>query len=150
LSIQVINTNSYEETFSLGQKLGAYIKTNLGLKVGFTGDLGAGKTLFIKGVFSKILPDIVITSPTYAIMDEYEYKGKNLYHVDLYRIESISDLFGTGFIEALENEKSTMFIEWLEKMKDSVYFDSKFITIDIAFINENKRKITIKNLEVNL
>ena len=168
-NILVINTYSETETYKLGEKIGLEIieklslEQGLGTKIGFTGDLGAGKTTLIKGIMSKLAPDIDITSPTYTIINEYELLDRNnksypLLHVDLYRINEEKDLDGTGFWEAAKDPRTVMFVEWIDRLPhdddNNVLKDSS--TIRISYDNcvyeqssdtglEPKREITIKN-----
>jgi tRNA threonylcarbamoyladenosine biosynthesis protein TsaE len=151
---KMITTDSGAQTYALGQKLGTHIKKALAsrragtenLKIGFTGDLGAGKTLMIKGIMSKVMPDEEITSPTYTIINEYDTKKYSVFHVDLYRINSVHELEGTGFIEALSDPRSVMFIEWIDRLGNEIdNLCSDMVTIDMHFVSPEKRKITIKN-----
>ena len=138
-----IISKSEKETLEIAKKVGFYIKDNFGIKIGFTGDLGAGKTCFIKGVMSVILKNINVTSPTYSIMDEYEYKKRKIYHVDLYRINSIDELFGTGFLEVFNDINNTFLIEWSDRLKN-LNLDVK---INIINLSKTERKIIIEGIE---
>ena len=78
------------------------------------GDLGAGKTVFVRGFVAALLPDAVVTSPTYAILNVYEGNGVKINHLDTYRITSEDDLESTGFYEALPG--CVTLCEWAEKI----------------------------------
>ena len=153
MSNRIITTDSSVQTYELGQKLGIQIteilrssKSSECLKFGFTGDLGAGKTLMIKGIMSKIMPKEDITSPTFTIINEYKMCGHQILHVDLYRINNLHELEGTGFFDALTNPKTVMFIEWIDRLGneiDNLYGD--IVKIYMHYISPEKRKITIKN-----
>jgi tRNA threonylcarbamoyladenosine biosynthesis protein TsaE len=108
-------------------------------KVGLRGGLGAGKTVFIKGFVEGLIPGAEVTSPTYTIMNDYSGNKKTIYHVDLYRINSMEELLGTGFFEAFEDPKTIMLMEWSERFPKPVDF-----TVDIRHLSDNERGITIE------
>jgi len=144
---RVIKTNSSDETFKLGQKLGKDILDhNRGVKVGLSGELGAGKTLLIKGIMSTLMPEVDVTSPSYTLINEFNKDGRKIMHVDLYRIYNTDELFGTDFLEALSDPDTIMFIEWVDHIKDQKkYFDDGFCFIDIKYLSDDSREITIRN-----
>ena len=154
MSNRIITTDSSVQTYELGQKLGKQIteilksskSSNESLKFGFTGDLGAGKTLMIKGIMSKIMPKEDITSPTFTIINEYEMHGYQILHVDLYRINNLHELEGTGFFDALANPKAVMFIEWVDRLGNEIdNLHGDIVKIYMNYVSPEKRKITIKN-----
>ncbi|MCX6112450.1 MAG: tRNA (adenosine(37)-N6)-threonylcarbamoyltransferase complex ATPase subunit type 1 TsaE [Proteobacteria bacterium] len=159
MSNRIIITQSSIQTYELGQKLGTQIKNILktaeyskqNLKFGFTGDLGAGKTLMIKGIMSKIMPKEEITSPTYTIINEYDVNAFSIFHVDLYRINNFRELEGTGFLEALVNPRAVMFIEWIDRLGNEIdNLCADIVTVDMHYISPEKRKIIIKNWREDL
>ena len=135
-----IYTNSEEETFSLGKSMGKKIPSKL--IVGFKGDLGSGKTIFIKGILAGLGYDPKrVTSTSFVLAQEYKAKIP-VVHVDLYRFSEqlkAEDIDWDYYI----TKDSLVLIEWAEKLKDFLNFD---ITIDIKFISENTRKIYIQYL----
>jgi len=154
MSNRIITTDSSIKTYELGQKLGTQIKDILisqksfdgSLKFGFTGDLGAGKTLMIKGIMSKIMPQEDITSPTFTIINEYETYDRHILHVDLYRINNLHELEGTGFFDALANPKTVMFIEWIDRLgNETDNLCGDLVKIQMNYVSTDERKITIKN-----
>jgi len=130
-------TKSPNETFALGQRVGESLLGGEVLLL--TGDLGAGKTVFAKGVASGvgIAPDDV-TSPSFTLMNIHEGRLK-LHHVDLYRLESkaISDL---GLEEILEDPRSVTVIEWADRLAEA---PAKSIAIEMQYVSDSDRKITI-------
>lgn len=145
-NVLVINTYSEIETYKLGQKIGSEIIEKLslergsGTKIGFMGDLGAGKTTLIKGIMNILAPNTEATSPTYTIINEYELLDNRqrkyiLFHSDLYRINEEKDLDGTGFWEATKNPRAVMFVEWVDRLPrdghNSAFKDSS--TIEISY-----------------
>jgi tRNA threonylcarbamoyladenosine biosynthesis protein TsaE len=102
---------SADETFDLGEKLGETLKN--GDIVALYGELGAGKTVFAKGIASGLGVNEEITSPTFTLLKEYEGRLR-LCHFDLYRIEDEEALENIGFYEYLGGE-SVCVIEWADK-----------------------------------
>ncbi len=159
-----INTYTENQTYMLGQKIGEEILRKLAsseaesLKIGFCGDLGAGKTILIKGIVSVLDKNIEVSSPTYTIINEYDLKDTKaqeyrVLHADLYRINNESDLDGTGFWEALEDKRAVMLVEWIDRLAldvDNGSFSVINISYDFNYDEEskNKRMIRIKNKEI--
>ena len=144
---RVVITNSSEETFLLGKELGITIKdtilrTHRGVKVGFKGTLGAGKTLMIKGLMSELCPDENTSSPSFTIVNEYYAHNRRILHADLYRIYSVDELLGTGFLEALNDQESVVLVEWIDHLGDS---HDGMALIEMEPTGDNTRKITLKN-----
>ncbi len=101
------------------------------------GQLGAGKTAFVKGV-AKQKRASDATSPTFTIINEYE--GDNMiYHMDLYRIDKFSDLFETGFEEYL-NSDGIVLIEWPD-IAMPILKNYEYIKVRINKINDCEREI---------
>lgn len=128
-------THSEEETRNLGIKLGKRLKK--GDCVAFYGELGAGKTVFIKGIVKGLECLEPVRSPSFIIVAEYKCKIP-IFHIDLYRIESnVSSLdlkeyfYGDGIC----------LVEWAERIKDHI--PDNRIDIHIKIIDEDTRKITI-------
>ena len=147
MSDRIIKTNSSDETFKLGQKLGQEIlDLGHGVKVGLSGELGAGKTLLIKGIMSVLMPNTDVTSPSYTLINEFDRNGTKIMHIDLYRIYSAEELFGTDFLEALSDPETIMFIEWIDHIKgQKKYFNDAFSFIDIKYLSDDSREIKIRN-----
>ena len=97
-------TNSTLETEALGKRIGEIIlKSDDFYFIAMYGDLGAGKTVFVRGLASVLSPSSRVKSPTYTIVNEYRQGKKPLFHFDLYRITSDEDLFGMGFDEYVDS-----------------------------------------------
>lgn len=108
-----LETSSSDETLSVAEKLTAILKPQD--IVILTGDLGAGKTCFVKGVSLALGIKDNITSPTFTILKSYTGR-LSLYHFDLYRIDSIEEMFEIGLPEYLPADGVTM-IEWGDKAR---------------------------------
>ncbi len=143
-----IVTNSFEETQKLGEKIGSDLKT--GAILALFGNLGSGKTTFVQGLAKGQGIKKRIISPTFIIVRNYELGIRNqevkiFYHVDLYRVENEKEVQGLGIEEILNDQKSIIAIEWAEKIKELL--PKKRIEIYFEYIDENKRKITVRKYE---
>jgi tRNA threonylcarbamoyladenosine biosynthesis protein TsaE len=133
-------THSAEETMALGRSLAAQlIPPKL---VVLTGELGAGKTTLIKGIaegFHAARQDDV-TSPTFTLVHEYRGPEANVYHVDLYRVDTERELETLG-LDDLRDEHSVMLIEWGEKF--ARFQRERDVEITIERLGEDDRTIKI-------
>ena len=104
------------------------------------GEMGAGKTAFVRGAAERIIPSCHVSSPTYGIVNEYKGDGMHIYHYDMYRVSSPEDLETTGFYERLG--KDIVFAEWAEKIPEDE-LNMKHYVINFEKLSENSRKITV-------
>lgn len=141
-------SNSPKETQKIASDLAQkIIKTKNGVVIALEGELGAGKTVFVKGFAEAIGIKSKIKSPTFVLMRSYKiqdtrYKIQNLYHLDCYRIAGHKDLRIPELEEVFNEKGSIVLVEWAERIKEIL--PKKHITIHIDHVDENKRKITIK------
>ena len=84
----------------------------------------------------------IVNSPTYTLINEYQNKSGKIVHMDLYRVEDINEINELGLFEYLD--KNIVIIEWPEIILKMI--DVKYSLINITFINEKERKLSIKNL----
>ncbi len=114
-----------------------------------TGDLGTGKTQFVKGLAEYYKIKTPITSPTFVLMKVYNIKQNKfinkLAHIDLYRLEKAEEVLGIGLEEYLADKKCLTVIEWAEKMKKYLPKDTICIKFNYGEKN-NQRVIKIKNI----
>lgn len=130
-------THSPEETIQFGKEIGS--KLIGGDVIAFVGGLGAGKTTFTRGLAIGMGLGDEVTSPTFALVNEY--RGKiNLYHFDMYRIMNAESLETTGFYDYM-SEDNVLAIEWSENIKDCL--DKNTIYITINRIDDDTREIII-------
>ncbi len=107
--------------------------------VAFEGGLGAGKTAFSRGVAKALNATDSVSSPTFAIVNEYS-ADIPIFHFDMYRIETLGELYSIGFFEYLERG-GILLIEWSENIYSALPEDTVFVKIEN--IGENERKISI-------
>lgn len=105
------------------------------------GEMGVGKTQMVKLFCEQFGCDREVSSPTFAIIQEYPSAIGNIHHADLYRIESSEELENTGFWEIFSgSSKGVIFIEWPSKMdKSRIPKDYKIITIRYEFIGDSRQ-----------
>jgi len=133
-------THSAEETIALGRSLALILAPPK--VVLLRGDLGAGKTTLVKGIaraFDAAQEDDV-TSPTFTLIHEYRGPRVNVYHVDLYRIDTPRQLETLG-LDDLIAENSVLLLEWGEKFQRFV--DERDVEIQIERLGEEERRIRI-------
>lgn len=134
-------TNSAQQTEQLGEKLGRILTP--GTVLAYTGDLGAGKTAFTRGVAKGLEIPERITSPTFTIVNEYEGGRLPLFHFDMYRLGSSDELFDIGWEDYLVRG-GVCAVEWSENVDDVL--DSDTIRVDIRRgESDDQRRITITN-----
>ena len=119
-------TNGEEETEALGRRLGQVLQP--GAVVAFTGDLGAGKTAFTRGLARGLGISERVTSPTFTIVNEYEGGRLPLFHFDMYRLGSSEELFDIGWEEYLARG-GVCSVEWSENVADALGGDA--VRVDI-------------------
>lgn len=134
-------SSSPEETEELGRRLGRCLVP--GSVVAYTGDLGAGKTAFTRGLARGLGIGERITSPTFTIVNEYEGGRLPLFHFDMYRLGSSEELFDIGWEDYLARG-GVCAVEWSENVSDAL--DPDTIRVDIRRgETENQRVITLEN-----
>lgn len=131
-------TNSPEETEAIGQALGQTLRG--GEIVAYTGDLGAGKTAFTRGLAKGLGITMSVTSPTYTLVNEYTGGRLELFHFDMYRLSSSEDLFDIGWEDYL-CRGGVCAVEWSENVADAM---EDAIWVRIQRLGENERSITIE------
>ncbi|MEI6127273.1 MAG: tRNA (adenosine(37)-N6)-threonylcarbamoyltransferase complex ATPase subunit type 1 TsaE [Pseudomonadota bacterium] len=131
-------SHSEQETLRYGGLLGEMVLP--GSVIGLFGDLGAGKTCFVKGLAYGInrIPEAEVTSPTFTILQEYEGIIP-LYHFDAYRLSGSDDLEAIGF-EDYTSSQGVSIIEWADRIADAL--PEECLRISIDYIGESQRRFT--------
>ena len=107
------------------------------------GQLGAGKTAFVKGAAQYLGSEDSISSPTYSIINEYHYPKGKCYHMDLYRLNTIDEALEIGIEEYLDDQ-NLCFIEWAEII--TPILPERIVNIKIDVMEDASRKLLISNL----
>jgi tRNA threonylcarbamoyladenosine biosynthesis protein TsaE len=139
-------SNSPEETFEIGESLGESLKG--GEAILLSGGLGAGKTLFTKGVLNALEFDIdEVTSPSFTLVNLYKTEKFDVYHIDFWRIDENSDVaFAVGLNEIFEDETAVVIIEWAERLKN-FSFPAGVLSVKIEGDGDEPRRIEINRAE---
>ena len=112
------------------------------LLINLEGNLGAGKTTFVRGLIQELGFDEFIKSPTFTIVESYESENLKVFHFDLYRIEDDRELQAIGVEDYLSEENAITLVEWPEKSKR--YFNNPDYIIELNHCdNDEKRLINI-------
>ena len=112
------------------------------LLINLIGNLGAGKTTFVRGLIQELGFDEFVKSPTFTIVESYESDNLKVFHFDLYRIEDDKELQAIGVEDYLTEENAITLVEWPEKSKR--YFNNPDYIIELNHCdNDEKRLINI-------
>ena len=137
-------TECEQETEALGERLAGRLEP--GAVVAFTGDLGAGKTAFTRGLARGLGISGRVTSPTFTIVNEYEGGRLPLFHFDMYRLGSSDELFGIGWEDYLARE-GVCAVEWSENVSDALEEGTIFVEIRRG-ASERQRIVTVRGVEL--
>lgn len=138
-------TNNEKETMLVGEKLSLIAQK--GNIYTLTGDLGAGKTHFVKGFAKGLQCTNLVTSPTFTLLNVYDNGKMPIYHFDMYRLNSVDEAEELGFGEYfdVENLDGVTLVEWPEKVEGLIQADH--FEIKIEKLGDDKRKITFSQVE---
>lgn len=136
--MQTYITHSETETEALAESLADKIKD--GTVLAMYGDLGAGKTAFVRGLARGMGLNCRVSSPTFTIVNEYEGE-RELIHFDMYRLSSSDELFDIGWEDYLARG-AVCAVEWSENVDDAFFGDETVIRIEK--LSDTDRKITIE------
>ncbi len=139
LNINKYISTSPAETEAIARELAK--KLSNGDFVAMYGDLGAGKTAFTRGLGAVLCPGEPVSSPTYAIVNEYYGDGVRLCHFDMYRIADDEDLYSIGFYDY---EDCIIVCEWSENIEFAL--PEEYYKVTIRKADENTREITIEEI----
>ena len=139
----IYNTNSAEETESLGRELAKKLDTGKvdSAFIALRGEMGVGKTAFVRG-FAAYFEIFGVKSPTYTVVNEY--RGRcSIFHFDMYRIESEDDLLSIGFDDYVRR-RGYAIAEWSENVEE--FLPDDLITVTISRVSDNTDGRTIEIL----
>ncbi len=144
-------TKNKKETEKLGKKIGEEIlrkkPKNKAFVITLEGDLGGGKTTFVKGLAKGLGIKEKVLSPTFILVKKFEISKRasnfsHFFHIDCYRIEKPKEILGLGFKEITKKPTNIVAIEWANKIERII--PKKSLQIKFEFLGKNKRKILIK------
>ena len=133
-----LTTISPEETEAAGARLGATLKS--GDVVALTGELGAGKTVFVQGLARALGVGTAATSPTFVLVNEYRGRVP-VHHVDAYRTTSLAELMDLGIEEMMDGDGITV-IEWAERVEPLL--PARAVRVRIAGVGDEPRTIVVE------
>jgi tRNA threonylcarbamoyladenosine biosynthesis protein TsaE len=146
--MEILISKSEDETVKLGSEFAGKLKP--GSVVTLYGDLGSGKTQFVKGVCKSFNVKEVVNSPTFTIVNEYHgtmpESGEPVvvFHIDLYRMKNMEEIFGIGFDEYLESG-GVCLVEWAEKL-DGIIPEERY-DVKLSVVDTTTREITLANID---
>ena len=144
-----INTNSVELTEETGLELASYLVNNPDAPrfIAMYGDLGVGKTAFVRGFCKNLCTDSIVRSPTFALVNDYRCKSagvKHIYHFDMYRITGEDDLYSIGFYDYLDSGELCI-AEWCELIPFAL--PDEYIKVEILKLDDgDNRQINISKI----
>ena len=136
--MQKFISHSPEDTEKIGENFGQAIKS--GCVIAFRGGLGMGKTCFTRGLAKGLGASDDVTSPTFALINEYLSGRIPLYHFDMYRVSGWEDLYSTGFFDYIE-DGGVIAAEWSENIENALPDNTIYVTLNK--IDDNTREIII-------
>ena len=138
-------TNSPEETEAFGVRVAELVKNGAPKFIALYGDLGVGKTAFVRGLASVISPNSAVRSPTFALVNEYKSASGSLFHFDMYRIEDEDDLYSIGFYDYLD--RGICVVEWSENIPYAL--PDSYLRIEISKTTAERpdeRRISVRTV----
>ena len=144
-----INTSSVELTEKTGFELAEYLVNNPDTPrfIAMYGDLGVGKTAFVRGFCSKLCADSIVRSPTFALVNDYKCKMagmRHVYHFDMYRITGEDDLYSIGFYDYLDSGELCI-AEWCELIPFAL--PDEYVRVEILKLDDgDRRQINISKI----
>ncbi len=136
-------SNSTADTVKIGTDFAQRLKANDGVL--YKGEMGAGKTYFTKGIAKAFGITEEVTSPTFALINEY-YGKINIFHFDLFRIDSFDDLYGVGFFDYFDRN-GVLCVEWSENIPDLADSFETVYQVAINKTGEESREIIIEQIK---
>ena len=136
----IVETHSEQETEALGERLARCLRS--GAVVALYGDLGAGKTAFVRGMARGLEIRESVSSPTFTIVNEYP-GAPALFHFDMYRLKNAEELYGIGWEDYLDRD-GIIVTEWTENVEEAIPADA--VRVTIGRTGENDRRIRIEGM----
>lgn len=139
-------STSPEQTIALGRAFGE--RARPGMIVGLKGDLGAGKTQFVRGVAAGLGATDRVHSPTFALINEYRTGRLPIFHIDLYRLETAQAILSAGLDDFFQQKHGITLIEWFERLESAGMANVTTDVIRFEVTGDNERAITDEDSRV--
>ena len=136
----IVRTNTEEETEALGERLAKCLRA--GAVVALYGDLGAGKTAFVRGMARGLGIRESVTSPTFTIVNEYP-GDPALFHFDMYRLKNAEELYGIGWEDYLDRNGICV-TEWSERIEEAL--PENAVRVTIQRLSDTERSVRIEGM----
>src|SRR5688572_29190907 len=136
-------SKSPEDTSRFASELAALSEP--GLVIGLIGDLGAGKTQFVKGFADGLGITERVHSPTFTLVNEYRSGRVPCFHLDLYRLDSAEQILAAGLEQYFKPEGAITLIEWFDRTEGRIPFAGRLLRVFIEHRTETERAITYEN-----
>ena len=136
----IVKTNSGAETEALGERLAKCLRA--GAVVALYGDLGAGKTAFVRGMARGLDIRESVSSPTFTIVNEYP-GDPALFHFDMYRLKNAEELYGIGWEDYLDRNGICV-TEWSERIEEALPEDA--VRVTISRLSDSERSIRVEGM----
>jgi tRNA threonylcarbamoyladenosine biosynthesis protein TsaE len=136
-------STSPEQTVALGRAFGENARP--GMIVGLKGDLGAGKTQFVRGVAAGVGASDRVHSPTFALINEYLTGRMPIFHMDLYRLETAEAILSAGLEEFFQQREGVTLIEWFERLEAAKMGNIADSILRFEVTGDSERKIIDEN-----
>ena len=136
-------STSPEQTIALGRAFGE--RAQPGMIVGLKGDLGAGKTQFVRGVAAGLTATDRVHSPTFALINEYRSGRLPIFHIDLYRLETAEAILSAGLDDFFQQKEGVTLIEWFERLESANMANLATHILRFEVTGDNDRIITDEN-----
>ena len=152
-----IDISNLKQTESLGKQIGEFLVNFNGLAIFYLdGNLGTGKTTLVREILKAMSWQGAVKSPTFSILEEYQIANKDVFHFDLYRLDSQNDFEMLG-IEINANSRGIFFIEWSHKISKFNFGEEFFLKLSLSnrnrsieFETKNKKFLNcIERININ-
>lgn len=137
-----VTTESSVQTELLGEVLGTWLQP--GDVVLLHGDLGAGKTTLTKGIARALGVQDTVSSPSFALVNEYVLPYLTLYHLDLYRLDDPDELESIGFTDLTSSDDAIAIVEWPERAGGLL--PGRYLLVEVVYTGEGRRTLRISGV----
>lgn len=137
---QKITSTSVDETIRLAEKIGRQLRGGEIIKL--AGDLGSGKTTFVRGLARGIGSRDAVRSPSFTLANEYRTPNLTIHHFDFYRLTDEDGIMGGKLTEALADPGTVAVVEWGALVKDTL--PKKLLAITLRTVGPDSREVTLE------